>query len=106
VDGINNVLAVGDQTCGLSLLHQLVEEPLKALGPQSQAEAPEGGVIQGQLLGTYAQETLEHQVPGGLLFQLPVREVIEELQKVHLEHDYRVPQSPGPSQRKSFSEPL
>ena len=56
-----------------------------------------------QFLGVQAQETLEHQIPGGPLFQLTVREVIEELQADQLEHEHRVPGvPPGPVPEKVF----
>jgi hypothetical protein len=96
VGGVDDVQAVGDQALGPGLLHHLIEEALEALGPQAQAEAAEGAVIRRQFLGAQAQEALEHQIPGGPFFQLPVREVVEELQEDQLEHEHRVPRIPRP----------
>lgn len=94
--GVDDVQAVGDQAFGPGLRHHLVKELLKALSPQALAEAAEGGVIGRQFLGAQTQEPLEHHVPGGLLFQLAVREVVEELQKDQLEHEHRIPRVPAP----------
>lgn len=89
--GVNEVQAVRHQPLSPGLLHHLVEQALEALGSQTLPEAAQGGVIGGQLLGAQAQEAFEHHVPGGLLFQLSVREVVEELQEDHFEHQHRVP---------------
>ena len=54
------------------------------------------------LLGAQAQERLEEQVPGALLLNVPVREVVEELQEHHFEHKHRVPRVPAPIHVKVF----
>ena len=68
----------------------LVEVPLKALSPQAQTKKAKGGMIRRQLLGANPQEALKHHVPSDLILQLPVREVVEELQKYQLKHEHRV----------------
>src|SRR5512139_2338644 len=55
-----------------------------------------------QFLGAQAQERFEEQVPGALLLNVPVREVVEELQENHFEHEHRVPGVPAPSNIKVF----
>src|SRR5512135_2537912 len=55
-----------------------------------------------QFLGAQTQERLEEQVPGALLLNVPVREVVEELQENHLEHEYRVPGVPAPIRVEVF----
>ena len=102
VGGVDDVQPVRHQTLGSGLLHHLVEQALEALGSQALPEAAEHGVIGRQFLGAQAQERLEEQVPGALLFNVPVREVIEELQEDHLEHEHRVPGVPAPIHVKVF----
>ncbi len=57
-----------------------------------------------QFLGAQAQRTLEHQIPGGPLFLLPVREVVEGLEKHHLELDDRVSGVPAPIHGEVFQD--
>jgi len=64
VGGIDEAESIADESLRPGLLHYLVEQFLKAFGPQAHPEAAEGGVVRGQLLGAQAQETLEHHVPG------------------------------------------
>ena len=94
--GIDDVQAIGDEAPFPGLLHHLVEEFLEPLRPQPHPEAAEGGVIRGQLLGAQTQEPLVNHVESGLFFDLPVRQVIEELQADHFEHQHRVPGVPAP----------
>jgi len=94
VGGVDDVETVRNQTLGSGLLHHLVEQALEALRSQVQPEAAKHGVIGRQFLGAQRKERLEKHVPGALLFNVSVREVVEELQEDHLEHDHRVPGVP------------
>ena len=100
--GVDDVQPVRPQTLGSGLLHHLVEQALEALGPQALPKAAEHGMIGRQLLGAQTQERLEEQVPGALLLNVPVREIVEELQENHFEHEHRVPGVPTPGNVKVF----
>ena len=82
--GIDDMEPIADQSLRPGLLQYLVEQSLKAFGPQAHPEAGEGGVVRRQFLGAQAQETFEHHVPGALLLDLPIREVVEELRNTTL----------------------
>ena len=73
------------------LLHHLIEQFLKTLRPQPGPEAAQGREVRGQLLDAQAQEPLIDQVKDGLFFHPAIRQIIEKLQKHHLEHQHRVP---------------
>jgi len=49
---------------------------VEALGSQALPEAAEHSVIRRQLLGAQAQERLEEHIPGALLLNVPVLEVV------------------------------
>ena len=102
VGGVDDVQPVRHQTLASGLLYHLVEQALETLGSQALPETAEHGVIGRQFLSAQAQEGLEEQVPGALLLNVPVREVVEELQENHFEHEHRVPGVPAPIHVKVF----
>jgi len=78
----------------------------KPSAPQALPEAAEPGVIGRQFLSAQAQERLEEHVPEALLLNVPVPEVVEELQEHHFEDEHRVPRGPGPKPRRNLLRPL
>ena len=102
VSGIDDVQPVRHQALGPSLLHYLVEQALEALGSQALPEAAEHGVVGRQLLGAQTQERLGEHVPGTLLFNVPILEVVEELLVHHFEHEHQVPGVPAPIHLEIF----
>ncbi len=89
--GVDDVETIGNEITIPGLLHHLIEQRLETLRPQALPEAAEDGVIGRQLLGAQPQEPLVDQVKGGFFLHLLIRQIIEKLQKHHLEHQHRVP---------------
>jgi hypothetical protein len=101
--GVDDVETIGNETTIPGLLHHLIEPRLETLRPQALPEAAEDGVIGRQLLGAQPQEPLADQVKGGLFLHLAIRQIIEKLQKHHLEHQHRVPGVSAPIDLEVFA---